>query len=137
MRTLAALMLLAAPLAADDAADLKALAGTWIAESFEIEGADMTENFKNLTLTIDGKNYTVTVGELKDVGTLKIDSSKTPKTMDVTGTEGTNKGRTYVCIYELKDGKLTICYSMDDKNRPAKFETAKNSMTMLAVYRKK
>lgn len=139
MKTLAVtLMILAvAPVLADDKADLKALAGTWSPEKFEIEGTDMSDGFKNLTLAIEDGKYTVTIGTMTDKGTVSVDSSKTPKHMDVTGTEGTNKGKKYLCIYEIKDGKLTICYSMDEKNRPTKFETAKDSKTMLAVYKMK
>jgi uncharacterized protein (TIGR03067 family) len=130
----ALLMLAAVPSIADDKAELKSIAGTWVPEKFEIEGSDMTEKFNSVVLEMDGEKYTVTVGTLTDKGTVSIDSSKTPKHLDVTGTEGVNAGKKYLCIYEIKDGKLTICYSMDDKNRPTKFETAKDSKTMLAVY---
>jgi uncharacterized protein (TIGR03067 family) len=122
---------------ADDKADMKAISGTWVAEKFEIEGSDMTDKFKELNLVMEDGKYTVTIGEQKDVGTVTIDSSKTPKAMDVVGTEGPNKGKKYLCIYELKDGKLTVCYSTDEKNRPTKFESAKDSKTMLVVYKKK
>jgi len=122
---------------ADDAADVKAMTATWTPEKFEVEGADMTATFKDIKLVIDGVKYTVTINGLTDSGTVKLDSNKTPKAMDVIGTEGVNKGKTYPCIYELKDGKLTVCYSTDEKVRPTKFETSKDSKTMLAVYSKK
>src|SRR5262245_41527335 len=110
---------------ADDKADLKALAGTWLVEKFEIEGSDMSDNFKDLKLVIEDGKYTVTIGNMTDSGTVSVDGSKKPKTMDVEGTEGTNKGRKYLCIYELKEGKLTICYSTEEKVRPTEFKTAK------------
>ena len=122
---------------ADEKAELKAIAGTWVVEKFEIDGSDMTDNFKSLMLVLDGNKYSVTIGELKDNGTMTVDGSKTPKEMDITGTEGPNKGKKYLCIYELKDGKLKVCYSTDEKKRPTKFETAKDSNAMLAVYKKK
>jgi uncharacterized protein (TIGR03067 family) len=57
--------------------------------------------------------------------------------MDITGDDGPNKGKKYPSIYELKDDTLTICYGLDEKSRPAKFETAKGSGTMLVVYKRK
>ena len=112
----------------------KTLDGTWVTEKIEIEGA--ATNLE-ATIILDGEKYTVMIGNTKDVGSVSIDTSKKPAEMNVVGTEGVNKGKTYLCIYELKDGKLTICYSLDEKVRPTKFETAKDSKTMLAVYKKK
>ncbi len=139
MKTLALLALvLGTGLAtAEDKAEMKALTGTWVMEKFEMEGSDLSESFKGTELVIDGEKYAVEVNKMKDAGTLKVDGSKTPKTMDITGTEGPNKGKTFLCIYEVKDGKLTICYSLDEKVRPTKFESPKDSKTLLAVYKKK
>lgn len=137
LRTLLACVLLTPFAVADENKELKALAGTWIVEKMELEGSDATSTFKNVTLVIDGNSYIATIGDMTDKGTLSVDSAKKPKTLDIKGTEGVNKGKTYLCIYELKDGKLTICYSLDETKRPEKFESAKDSKTMLAVYRKK
>lgn len=137
LRTLLACVLLAPLAVADENKELKALTGTWVVEKMELEGTDAISTFKDVTLVIDGDRYTATIGDMTDKGMLSVDSAKKPKTMDIKGTEGVNKGRTYLCIYELKDGKLTICYSLDEAKRPERFETSKDSKTMLAVYRKK
>ena len=137
MKTLLALLFLTTAAYADDKAELKALTGTWAVEKFEIEGGDQSDTFKGTELILDDGKYSVTVNKMKDAGTFTVSSAKTPHTMDIEGTEGPNKGKKFLCIYELKDGKLTICYSLDEKVRPAKFETAKDSKTLLAVYKKK
>ena len=134
MRTVILALALSGFAMADNKDDLKALAGTWVSESVVIEGAAQAFEVK---CVIEGDKYTVTIGQSTDVGTVKLDAAKTPRLMDVTGTDGVNKGKTYLCIYELKDGKLTICYGLEDKVRPAKFESAKDSKTMLVVYKKK
>jgi uncharacterized protein (TIGR03067 family) len=136
MRSLALAMVFASFVVADDKDDLKAMTGTWVVEKMTVEGSDFTSTFAEMSLVIEGEKYTVTFGGMTDKGTFKIDVSKTPKTMDITGAEGPNKGKTYPCIYEIKDGKVTICYGMADK-RPEKFESTKESKTMLAVYKKK
>ena len=60
----------------------------------------------------------MTVGGTTDKGTIKIDGSKKLKQLDIAGSEGPNRGKTFLCIYELKDDTLTVCYSLDFKTRP-------------------
>lgn len=139
MRVLFAIVLLvAAPFAAaDDKAELKALAGKWEVADAEVDGKKVTETFKNLELTLENGNYAVKVGGQEDKGTVTVDASKKPKAMDVTGTEGPNRGKTYPCVYELKDDTLTVCYGLDFKTRPTELKTAEKSNTMLIVYKRK
>ena len=76
-----------------------ALEGVWIPESAEIAGKAFPEAIrKTMKLTIKGDTYKVAVGELLDVGTTKIDPAQKPKTIDVTGTEGPNRDKTYLAI---------------------------------------
>lgn len=138
-RVLFAVVLLAlAPFAAaDDKAELKALAGKWEVTDAEIDGKKVTETFKNLELALENGNYTVKVGGQEDKGTITVDAAKKPKAMDVNGTEGPNRGKTYPCVYELKDDTLTVCYGLDFKTRPTELKTAEKSNTMLIVYKRK
>src|SRR5213594_3485111 len=83
--------------------DSKKIQGTWLPSEAELNGRKMSdETLKTMKLVVKDDKYTVTVGEGKDEGTVQIDSTKTPKTMDITGTEGPNKGKTILAIYELK-----------------------------------
>ena len=50
-----------------------------------------------------------------------LDATATPPTMDFTPIEGTNKGKTYLCRYEIRDGKLKICYRGPGSTRPKDF----------------
>ena len=122
---------------ADDKKDMKALNGTWTVEKAEVEGSDQTTAFSTAKLELTDGKYTSEFAGLKDEGTFTTDPTKTPKTMDITGGEGPNKGKKFPSIYELKDDTLTICYGLDEKTRPTKMETAKGSNTMLAVYKRK
>jgi uncharacterized protein (TIGR03067 family) len=140
MRILTAFMMVVLATAfasADDKAELKALAGKWEVTDAEIDGKKVTETFKSFELVIEAGNYTVKVGEQLDKGTITVDSSKKLKTMDVSGTEGPNRGKTYPCIYELKEDTLTICYGLDFQTRPTDIKTSEKSQRMIIVYKRK
>jgi uncharacterized protein (TIGR03067 family) len=128
--------LVAAGSPADEKDELKAVAGTWLVEKAELDGADATGFLKAFTLILDGDTYTLDDNGKKDKGTIKVDGTKTPKTMDITGgPDSPVKGKTFPCIYEVKDGKLTVCYGMDFKTRPTEFKADKDSQRLLVVYR--
>lgn len=98
----AALLISASALGDDVKEELKKLQGKWSPTSGELAGTKLPEDqLKVIQLTLEGEKYAVKIGDLSDVGTIKIDPSKTPRTMDITGTEGPNKGKTIPAIYEL------------------------------------
>lgn len=127
----------AVPAAADGKTDLKAMAGTWAVDRVEIDGKDVTESFRNISLVLANDTYTATVNGQTDKGTVALAPATKPKAMDITGTEGPNRGKTFPCVYDLKDDTLTVCYGLDFKTRPTAFQTAKDSGTMLIVYKRK
>ena len=122
---------------ADEKTELKALAGRYDVVKVEVDGKDLTESFKTVTLAIDGDKYTAIVGQTTDKGTLAVDGTKSPKTMDITGTEGPNRGMTYPCLFEVKDDVFTVCYGLDFKTRPKEMTTAEKSNRMIIVYKRK
>ena len=127
---------------ADDKADveneLKKFQGTWTFESVEAGGKKApADELKGLTLTFAGDKYTVKKGdEVIQVGTQKLDPSKSPKTLDVTVTEGLNKGAVMLGIYEISGDTLKVCFDPEGKKRPTEFKTAAGSQTTLAVYKR-
>ncbi len=125
------------PLSADDAAEWKALSGEWVVVKVESEGDDLTGSFANVTLSITKGTYSVVVAKQEDRGTLEINASAKPKSMDITGIEGPNRGRVFPCLYEIKDGQLTVAYGLDFKTRPKNIETKAKSGTMRIEYKKK
>jgi uncharacterized protein (TIGR03067 family) len=54
--------------------------------------------------------------------------------MDITGTEGPNKGKTILAIYEITDDTLRICYDLSGKARPTEFKTTKGTKLFLVTY---
>jgi len=76
------------------------------------------------------------VGKVKDEGTVKIDGTKKPKTMDIVGTEGPNKGKTILSIFEFDGDKLKVCYDLGGKNRPEEFATKDGGLQFLVTYQR-
>ena len=118
----------------DDAA---AMDGKWAMTSGEMAGtAFPAEVTKSLTLILDKGKYTVKSPGPDDLGTTTIDATKTPKELDIKGTEGPNKGKTILAIYELDGDTLKVCYDLEGKKRPTEFKTAKESKQFLATYQR-
>jgi uncharacterized protein (TIGR03067 family) len=132
---LAALFAMVTDLRADDAATLQ---GTWQIVTAELGGVRQSpEVATNIVLKISDGTYEVMVNGHPDKGICKVDSSTSPKTMDITGTEGPNTGRTIPAIYELSGDKLTICYALRGAARPKEFKSNPGTREYLVVYQRK
>ena len=115
--------------------DGKKIQGTWLPTEADLGGQKFPEEtLKTMKLVLKDDTYTVTVGKQDDKGTVKLESSKTPKTMDIVGTEGPNKGKTILAIYELKEDKLRICYRLKGEKRPTEFKTGSDGSLFLVSY---
>ena len=110
--------------AGDDAKkELKTFQGTWILVSAERDGKKVPDE-KGTKLVITGNKYALTqessavIGHL---GTFSLDSAKKPKATDVTVTVGTDKGKTFLGIYELSSDDYKVCFAPPGKERPKEF----------------
>lgn len=117
--------------------DRKSLEGKWTPVSGELAGAKFPEaQLKTITLMLADGKYTVTIADKVDVGTYKIDPAAKPKSIDITGTEGPNKGKTITAIYELDKDTLRVCYNLSGKDRPTEFTSSKEKPFFLVVYQR-
>ena len=127
---------------ADDKADiekeLKKFQGTWTFQSVEAGGKEVpAAEFKGITVTFEGDKYAVKkADEVIEAATLKLDPSKSPKTLDVMVAEGPNKGAVMLGIYEISGDTLKVCFDPEGKKRPTEFKTAAGSPTTLALYKR-
>lgn len=118
--------------------EAKLLAGTWLPKEMAIGDAKVDDaTMAKIQLAIEADRYMVTAPESLDKGTFKFDATPTPKTMDITGTEGPNAGKTILAIYELDGDKLAVCYSLEPGVRPTDFKIAGNAKRVLARYERK
>jgi uncharacterized protein (TIGR03067 family) len=117
--------------------DSKMMEGTWLPVEAELGGQKFSDEvLKTLKLTISDGKYTVKAGELIDKGTFKLEPTAKPKAMDITSTEGPNKGKTILAIYELTGDTLRVCYDLAGKKRPTEFKTAKDTQQFLVNYKR-
>jgi uncharacterized protein (TIGR03067 family) len=116
------------PKAAKPLDDVARLQGTWDFTSLEIDGQKMPQQMlTGSKIEIAGNKFTTTTGDAVYRGTFKIDASQKPKTIDMTFTEGPEKGNAALGIYELEGENWKLCLTIANKERPKEFATKPNS----------
>jgi uncharacterized protein (TIGR03067 family) len=107
---------------------LKELEGTYKVTSLEKAGKtapkDLVESMK---VVFKGEDLTIKVGDEEKKAKIKVDSSKTPNTIDITPSEGPEKGKSFPGIYKMEKGELTITFT-EKGDRPKEFKVEGESM---------
>jgi len=118
--------------------EVKKFQGTWTFASCEADGQAMpVTELKEFILIFEGTKHTVKKGnEVLQVGIQKIDPTKEPKTIDVTMTEGANKGTVMLGIYELDGDTLKVCFDPEGKKRPTEFKSGPGSRCFFNVHKR-
>ena len=97
------------------------------------------EDTKKIKLEITGIKYNLTQESsavLGHKGTQILDPSKQPKATDVTVTEGPDKGKTFLGIYELTADDFKVCFAAPGKARPTEFTAKEGSGQLLQLWRR-
>ena len=119
------------------ARDSDTIQGTWLPSTAELGGKMFPEEVrKTIKLVVKDDKYTVTVGKEVDQGTVKLNPAAKPKEMDIAGTDGPNKGKTFLAIYERDGDTLRVCYDLGGKNRPTEFKTKEGTQLFLVTYKR-
>jgi len=130
-------------LAAGDAEDevkkeLARFEGTWKWVLIETEKMKLPEDeISGPRMKLMGDKFTV--NESADAtfsGTFKVDPSKKPKTIDVTFTDGPDKGKTFLGIYELEGTTYKVIVDPEGKSRPTEFKIKPGSGYVLQVLKR-
>jgi uncharacterized protein (TIGR03067 family) len=117
--------------------DLKTMQGRWSVTIAETNGKPAGDELKNLklVLVVEGDVFRILSNDKAfSAGKLKIDSSKTPRTMDATNSEGPLKGVVQQAIYEIKGDKMTAVFAKPGTGRPTEFKTKEGSEQSLIHY---
>jgi len=102
--------------------DVERLQGTWNFVLLEVEGAKLPEAMlSGSKIIIKGENFKSISAGVTYEGKIKIDPAKTPRTLDLIFTDGPEKGRTSLGIYDLTGDDLKICLSLAGSTRPTEF----------------
>lgn len=112
------------PVADDEVAKERArFEGVWSFSLVEVDGVkqpDVPFETNKMVVSKDG-SYLVMQGPRVTHGVMAIDSTQSPKHLDVTITNGPIKGQTFAAIYELDGDIYTFCSSLRGKERPPAF----------------
>ena len=131
------LLLPAALLHADAPTADKDLDGDWEVVAMVRDGKEGTPPADaKPQVTIKGDAVTFKTGDASHKATIKIDASKSPKTIDLTPGDGPQEGKTMAGIYEIKGDELRVCHGEPDKARPSELSSKEGSGVMLITLKR-
>jgi uncharacterized protein (TIGR03067 family) len=137
LATVAALGLLIAVAGPARADDQEKIQGHWKAEKAVRGGMEApADEIEKMTIEFKGNKAMPRHGDRSpETAEFKLDSSKSPKTIDITVNKGdkTDKPKG---IYEIDGDTLKICFSEPNEDRPTKFESPAGSKVMLIVLKR-
>jgi uncharacterized protein (TIGR03067 family) len=119
--------------------ELQAFKGTLRLISRAMDAKQISEDeFKDVILSHDGPGkFSVRQGDQIIVeATVKLDPTKKRKTTDVTFTEGENKGKTVLGIYEIEGDTFRACHARPGDERPTEFSAKAGSGHVFIVYKR-
>lgn len=125
--------------AGDTAKDLQLMQGTWAGTYLETGGAPIPDKEKNVKvkLVVKADKYTVYIDEMKFIdGQLKLDATKTPRTIDAVANAGPFKGMAQPGIYTITGDEMRLVFTKPNDPRPTEFKTQKGTAQMLATYKR-
>jgi uncharacterized protein (TIGR03067 family) len=139
MRQLAFVGLVSLWCGVDSAGGLDRLQGTWEIVALVEKGKAIPSNeLKTLEVVITGERLKINSGG-KTVSDYQVKLDEQPWTIDMTLTDGPDKGKVAPGIYALEGDTLHIGVDEDFKNRPASFDEkdTKTCSVITLIRRKK
>jgi uncharacterized protein (TIGR03067 family) len=117
--------------------ELKRFSGKWRFVSIEVEGATIPAKlFEKDSLTLKGKQFVSVVEGNTTHGVFTVNPTPTPKTIDLTFSDGPGKDKTQKGIYELEGDSQKICFAKGDQVRPTEFTSKPGNGQMIQVLKR-
>ncbi len=134
----ACLLLVACSATADDKKNNEPFQGKWTFVSVVINGEKIpAEQFARAVVTITGDERVLKDGdEVKSKAKYRVDPAKSPKTIDISVSEGILKGKSLKGIYEFSGDTVTINVTLEGDERPTDFTCNANSGRLLHVFKR-
>jgi uncharacterized protein (TIGR03067 family) len=118
--------------------DLDKLQGTWHITSLEADGQEMPEvAFDGATIIINEQEFKSLGMGAEYEGTIEIDQTQKPKTLDLVFTVGHAAGTRNPGIYKLVKDRWTICLATRGIKRPLTFATKPGSGHALETLKRR
>jgi uncharacterized protein (TIGR03067 family) len=122
--------------------DLAKLQGTWATVSLVNDGKTLVDE-KNppkgpaTKLAYEGDKWLIKVdGKTVASGVFKIDSTKSPKEIDIYDESGKKNDKTILGLYEIDGDTYKFCVAPVGKPRPTKFTSEAGSGNSLGVSKR-
>jgi uncharacterized protein (TIGR03067 family) len=113
------------------------LTGAWVPISASVSGKELVvAELRVKFLVFDGHDYSIIdrSNQIVDRGEYLVNDRALPWTIDIVGRDGPNAGRSMLAIFELKDNRLTVCYDLDGKSRPADMQSQEDQLLLSIIY---
>jgi uncharacterized protein (TIGR03067 family) len=120
--------------------EFKKLQGSWEIEYQEVDGKKTeASEVKGRTICFSVNLFMLRQDKaMVQIGKLKVDPAKSPKTVNAFVEKGKQEGETLPGIYELNGDTLKICLNADGELRPKEFKsTPKSGNTFMVCKRVK
>jgi uncharacterized protein (TIGR03067 family) len=118
--------------------DLAAMQGEWTMASGVADGYAIPDTMlKDFRRVCKGDEVTTTLGDrvvLK--ATVKLDPSKSPRTIDFAATDGPTRGKTHLGIYELDGDTFRSCFAAPGGDRPTDFTSKPGDGRTATVWKR-
>lgn len=111
--------------------------GTWKVVSLEVDGNKSEEEDAKKISVVNGADGTWTLrvdGKDATKGTSTIDPSKKPKTIDLLPTEGDDKDKVFLGIYEIEENTRKLCLAPTGMARPTEFTSKSGTQHILVTF---
>ncbi|MFM7103096.1 MAG: ThuA domain-containing protein [Verrucomicrobiota bacterium] len=120
------------------AVSLADLNGTWVIHSVQAGGIPVEDDtVRQAEMDLKDGSYHFRTPASEARGTVKIDNSSNPASMDVTETEGSNVGRRLLAVFEMTANGWRANYDFQGASRPASFQSGADNGYVLVEYRRK
>jgi uncharacterized protein (TIGR03067 family) len=111
---------------------LKELEGKYTVTHMEKAGkAAEKEKAESVKIAISGDELAIQItrdGEKQEhKAKVKVDAAKTPRTIDISPTDGESKGKTFPGIYKIEKGEVTLVFT-EEGDRPKEFKSEGKAM---------
>lgn len=113
------------------------LDGTWVPVAADVSGqALVVGDLRVARLVLDRGGYEIIdrTDTIVDSGDFRIDRTTSPKAMDIVGMSGPNAGRTMLAIFELEGDRLTVCYDLEEHERPVEMRAHEDQLLLSITY---
>jgi len=113
------------------------LKGMYATVSVEEEGKALPDEARTAKVEFTADKMIVLLGNMKSPAAFTIDPTAKPKTIDLVGETGPDKGKVLKGIYEFDGETLKLATARNPKDeRPTEFATKKGSKSTLIVLKK-